>query len=342
MAETVTSVGIRALLKALARLSIDAEGLLDEVGIDRESIDAPDGRVETAKVDALWVAAYRRSGDDRLAMRAAQQLEAGDYRTLDYLAAHSATLGEGVRRILGYFDLVDRRIHWTLDESVDPVSIRLQFQGIPDPLPRPPVEYTLGAFCRSLRLTTRLDWRPLAVEVGFSHPGVEAAAEHEAALGPMRYDAPATRLLVPGSWWRHPVAAADRGMSDLLEELAVRQVRDLPKADDLRSQLREAIRAELVGGTPTLESVAPRLAMSPRSLQRRLSELGTSFRGESDAVRKHVAELMLHDPKLALSEIAWLLGFSDPRAFTRAFRRWHDCAPSEWRSGRGPKRRPPR
>ena len=119
----------------------------------------------------------------------------------------------------------------------------------------------------------------------------------------------------------------------LQAHLGARQVEDLPKAQDLRTRLHEALRKALVGGSPSLDEVASSLGMSARSLQRRLSESGTTFRTEIDAVRNHTAQLLLQDPKLALSEVAWLLGFSDPRAFTRAFRRWHGVTPSAFRGG---------
>ncbi|MEM6927102.1 MAG: AraC family transcriptional regulator [Myxococcota bacterium] len=329
---TVPVVGIRAIVSALERLGLDPGALLADAGLARSDLTDPDGRLPTDQADALWAAAYRRSGDERLAMRAAQQLRAGDYRTLTYLAAACPTLGAGLTRILGFFDLVDRRIRWTLDDASDPVSLRLGFDGVADPLPRPAVEYTLGATVVSTRLTTGLDWRPLRVEVGFPRPDDDAAAEHEDVLGPMVYEAEHTRLLIAGTWWRHPVPNANRGVAELLTDLAGRQVRDLPPAESLEERLHGAIGNSLVGGPPTVDEVAKTLGMSTRSLQRRLAEAGTSFRHAVDEVRKRNGVLLVEDRGLALSEVSWLLGFSDPRAFTRAFRRWHDTTPSAWRA----------
>jgi AraC-like DNA-binding protein len=334
MAATVPAVGLRALLKALHRLHLPSTALLSEVGLDEAALQDPDARVATEQADALWAAAYRRSGDERLAMHAVQQLQAGDYRTLTYLAAHCATVGEGVRRVIGFFDLIDRRIRWTLDDTGDPVLLRLQFAGMSDPLPRPPVEYTLGAFVVSLRLTTGVDWRPMRVEVGFPRPGDEAAAEHAALLGPVDYGSTVTRLAVSRHWWRHPTPHADATLVALLSDLAGRRLQDLATEDDDDTRLATLLGESLVGGPPSLSETARRLGLSNRSLQRKLADRGTSFREEVARVRKQRAEMMLEDPNLALCEVSWLLGFSDPRAFTRAFRRWHGTTPSEWRRGR--------
>lgn len=316
------------------RIGVSSDALLAGVGLRRGTLDDPDARIPTEQADALWSAAFRASGDERLAMRAVGQLRAGDYRTLTYLAAHCRTLGDGLRRVVQLFDLIDRRIRWTLDDRADPLSLRLGFEGLSDPLPRAPVEYTLGALISTLRATTRLDWQPLRVEVGFADPGGDAAAEHTRVLGPMRYEAPCTQLLVARRWWRAPVPSADGALADMLADLAARQIRELPGDDDLRTRLRRAIGEALVGGAPTLAQMARQLGISERTLQRRLREGSTTFRDELDATRKATAELLLEDPGLALSEASWLLGFSDPRAFTRAFRRWHQIPPSAWRARR--------
>ena len=78
-------------------------------------------------------------------------------------------------------------------------------------------------------------------------------------------------------------------------------------------------------------TAARRLAMSPRTLQRRLSEEGTSFDTLREETRKQTAEMYLADRTLSVSEVAFLLGFSEPGAFHRAFRRWHNTTPDAFR-----------
>ena len=84
-------------------------------------------------------------------------------------------------------------------------------------------------------------------------------------------------------------------------------------------------------GVPTLEQVAKRLATSERTLRRRLEEGGTSFRNLLDETRAELARSYVRDRRLPLTEVAFLLGFSEPSAFHRAFKRWTDTTPSAWR-----------
>ena len=96
-----------------------------------------------------------------------------------------------------------------------------------------------------------------------------------------------------------------------------------------------AITAELTGQVPSLALVARRLGLSPRSLQRRLDEAGTSFAEILDTAREERAKVFLRAGDVSIAEVSWLLGFAEQSAFTRAFRRWTGRAPTEWRRERG-------
>ncbi len=96
--------------------------------------------------------------------------------------------------------------------------------------------------------------------------------------------------------------------------------------------VERALWAEVKEGRPSLQNVASTLAMSPRTLQRRLNDEGTSFSEILEAFRQQMATVLLEDDKLAVYEIAFLLGYSEPSTFHRAFRRWTDRSPREFRS----------
>ena len=98
------------------------------------------------------------------------------------------------------------------------------------------------------------------------------------------------------------------------------------------TEVSRFIAEELQGGEPSLSNIARRMAMSQRTLQRRLELERTSFADLLDTTRRHFAQAYLKEPNLALTEIAYLLGFSEQSAFTRAFHRWFGAAPSQVRS----------
>jgi AraC-like DNA-binding protein len=105
----------------------------------------------------------------------------------------------------------------------------------------------------------------------------------------------------------------------------------LPKGEAAADAVRRCLAGELCHGQPTLQQIARRLHMSPKTLHRRLDDEGTSFRRVLTEVRRELAARHLTEDQLAISEIAFLLGFSEPSAFHRAFRRWTGHAPLAFR-----------
>jgi AraC-like DNA-binding protein len=101
-----------------------------------------------------------------------------------------------------------------------------------------------------------------------------------------------------------------------------------------RRAVRSVVVTRLARGLPDVDAVARHLAIAPRTLQRRLAAEGVSYQQVVDDVRRDAAERLLADPSLAVSQIGYLLGFSEPSAFHRAFKRWHDVTPQEYRQRR--------
>jgi AraC-like DNA-binding protein len=95
--------------------------------------------------------------------------------------------------------------------------------------------------------------------------------------------------------------------------------------------LSEAIQDRLTGQRPSIDAISQVLHVSPRTLQRRLQESGSSFQRVLDEARHHMARYYLSNSALELNEAAYLLGFEDPNSFGRAFRAWEGMPPSNWR-----------
>src|SRR5262249_51637173 len=128
-----------------------------------------------------------------------------------------------------------------------------------------------------------------------------------------------------------PLLRADAALQAILEAQVMAVIEKLPRGEATTDAVRRYLAGGLGDGQPTLEQIAPRLHMSPRTLHRRLEEEGTSFRQVLSEVRRELAARHLSEGRLAIGEIAFLLGFSEPSAFHRAFKRWTGHAPLAWR-----------
>ncbi|MBH9551563.1 AraC family transcriptional regulator ligand-binding domain-containing protein [Inhella sp. 4Y17] len=165
-------------------------------------------------------------------------------------------------------------------------------------------------------------------------------AARDAAWGlAVQYDAPVTEARFPAALLSEPVPGADPALFPLLEQraaqmLAARQqaLMQHPAAENhLLTAVRAQIAERLAQDGARVAPVAAALHLSPRTLQRRLAEAGSSFQALLDATRRELARQYLRNPALSLTEIAFLLGYAEQSSFSHAVRAWEGCTPQQWR-----------
>jgi AraC-like DNA-binding protein len=334
---TVLAVASNAVLDACARLGLDRSALASAAGVSPGELADPDARLPAAKADAIWAAAVAASDDACLALHAAEAVPFGAYRVLDFLTANAPTLGDALERVAAYFPLIDPRARVGFERGDDSVALTfVSLDGLP--LPAPAVEYTFAALLLRTRAGLNLDWRPRALELTSAPPPPKVAAElaRVFAVAP-RHAATRDRMLISARDWERANARGDRSLFEVLDRHAAMLLAELPLPglssldSSLIAGVRAAVGAELRGGDPTLDRVAGRMAMSGRTLQRRLDEHSLRFGELVDEVRSALAKAYLQDRQMALCEVAFLLGFADQSAFGRAFKRWTGMTPGRWR-----------
>lgn len=330
--DMVLTVATRAVLDACARLGLDVGELLRAAGLTSADVEDADARLPAPRVDALWAAAYARANDPLLALHAAEALPFGAYKVLDFVAASSATAGDALRRVGAYFALVDPRAVLEASDG-DPVHLVMRARDVGAEVPAGAQLFTFAALVTRMRICAGDAWSPGRVEL--TTPAPSDASEHRRVFqSEVCFDCPAPRLSVPRAAWEAPVSGANPALLSVLEDHARRLLKELPRSDDLVGRVRAALAEELPGGEPSVARVARRLALSERTLQRRLREEGHTLARLLDEVRTAMAKTHLADPAVSPSEVAWLLGFADQSTFTRAFHRWTGTTPGLWRASR--------
>lgn len=328
---TVATTSSRALLAACQHLGLDRDQLLGAAGLTAAQVDDPDGRLDGEAVALLWHTAFDRSRDPGLGLKVALAVPFGAYRVIDFLAASAATVGDGLTRVARYFPLVNSALAWEIDEAPSSVSIALTHAAIPGGLPRPYAEYAVAVTILHCRNASGFDW-PLQ-NVSFEFAAPPSSVEHVRVFGcPVEFGAPRSEFTMTRETWNHGSRAPSSDLLRTLEDHADRLIATLRTQSVVSAQVSRFIAEELQGGEPSLSNIARRMAMSQRTLQRRLELERTSFADLLDTTRRHFAQAYLKEPNLALTEIAYLLGFSEQSAFTRAFHRWFGAAPSQVRS----------
>jgi AraC-like DNA-binding protein len=250
---------------------------------------------------------------------------------IGYAAVCSPTLGSALEN---FVELFGHHQQSTLMRVVDAGQglVRLEYQiRVPDILARrQDAELSLGMFLNIMRENLGTSWAPL--EVHFEHPRPEAWRQHESAFDAPVYFAQATNALIfRRELFARPMPAPDLKLLSIarlcLKSVGVRGV----VRESLADRVRVEIRARLAQGYPALEDVANALKVSPNAVQREFHRRNMSYKDMVEEVRRSLAFAYLGQRELPLSEIAFLLGYSELSAFSRAFARWTGSSPRHYR-----------
>jgi AraC-like DNA-binding protein len=296
--------------------------------VDLEALD-PELRLPIKTVHDMLRMAVDLTGDYDLGLKAARQLTPGDHGALEYAARSAPTWRETLKCVGRYTRLLNDALRYSLREDGDWVHIQLESSVV---MPRTAADFQSAAFHVSSRFFWPKDSVP-QLTVSFMHPRPSTIEEYERTFGSctLQFQAPWSGFTLPRHYLDHPVVSADPNLHLVLRRHAEALLAELPRAKSVTERVRELVADELAGGPPNVARIAQRLSMTTRTLGRRLDEEGTSFRHVVDGLRQNLAVRYVSDASLPLSEVAFLLGFSQSAAFHRAFKRWTQQTPLDYR-----------
>ena len=172
----------------------------------------------------------------------------------------------------------------------------------------------------------------IPIEVSFKHAAPTSRDAHEAYFGcPMRFDSADDALLLSDETLMQPNILGDEGITQFIVSHLDAEMAQINEDANLVRRTKDSIARALSEGLPKMADVAKGLGLSVRSFHRRLAEHGASFQNLTEETRRELALGMLRDERYSLSEIAFLTGFSEQSAFTRAFKRWMGQTPANYR-----------
>lgn len=318
------SANLRGMFGALERLGYDIDLLLAPFGLSRADLDDPDGRLPAQMCAEIFAAIQGERRVKNLALSIAVETPIGAYPLLDYLICSSESVGEGLKQLARYLSLVNPAVRLVFREEEDP--IRVLVEGSSDPFT---VELTVSLSV--LRLMRESGDKLQVARIWFRHEPDDASEFQSVLHCEVETRSSWSGFALTREAWRLPLRRHDPFLRNWLERKAEQILSVQAEKEGVAMEVRRLLATLANGSSMNIGVAARRLAMSPRTLQRRLSEEGTSFEILREEMRKQTSEILLSDRTLSVGEVAFMLGFSEPGAFHRAFKRWHNTTPDAFR-----------
>ncbi|HEY1267229.1 MAG TPA: AraC family transcriptional regulator [Candidatus Binatia bacterium] len=328
-APRISVTAATGLIDALAAAHVDADELLRSVGLNREALKDPDGFIPCAAFAALLEECARATKNDCFGLHFAERFDPKSLGAYVYVALNSPTFAAAADNMERYIHLHNQAVQTYRTVEGNRVYLRHVLPDFGLDSVRQHSEYSLTLARNLLQLMAGSTWHPL--EVQFMHEARDSS-EHTRVFGcPVLFACETNALVIGREFLERQVPAADPHLIPTLKRYLDQVLQAMPREDEFLCSVRKAVAESMRDGGCKLAAVAKRLAISPRSLQRRLEEYGIDFNALLGETRLRFAVEYLKNPSNTLTEVAFLLGYSEVSAFNRAFKRWTGTTPMQHR-----------
>jgi AraC-like DNA-binding protein len=315
------------LLQLASRWKVGADELLSSAGLSGGSLDDPSERLPVATMCALLDRARDLTGEPGLGYYLGLQTRATLYGYLGFAALSAASLGDALALAVEYAPIFSTALSIEMRVEGRLASIRLEERA------------DLGSVRDIVLISMTLGLREMgqaltghrmrgSADFAIPEPAYQARF---ARLAPnVRFGQPANRILFDSADIALPIAMANPIALQLAQQQCERELDHLGFDTRLAARVRRLV-AGNEGGLRSMDQVAARLEMRPRTLRRRLAEQGVSFAALVDDARRKWALELLRSSRLSLQDVAARLNYKTASSFVRAFHRWTGETPGSYR-----------
>ena len=318
----------RTLLYALESQGIAGQAILSDIGLTIEELDLGEVRIAADLMERFWRLAVEESGDESLGVVFAENFRIGSLDGLGFAWATSETLLDALHRLARFFRVICTAGDVVLDADDDVVRVALRIPVEPGVAFAPSVDAALALFVKLCRLAVNEDFCPVHVALQREVP-LNSRPFEEFFRCPLTYGADENSLTLTRALTEDQLPLSNPRLARANDGV-VQDYLAAFEQEDLPGRIRAEIIELLPAGAPSQDTLAQRIHMSTRSLQRKLSATGTSFSELLENVRQELAVQYLCNSTKGVSDIAYLLGYTEPTNFARSFKRWTGHSPTEY------------
>ena len=324
---------IRLVVTALRARGVDPAALLERAGLANVDLSARELSVPASAVHDLIEFAAEAANDPAFGLHLAEMDDPRDWGMFFYLLGAADTVRQAMSLSVKHLQLAYPTANPVLSLEADgAVAIDFTYVELRRHDLKHSIEFLNAFMLRLFRHIAGPAFKPETLR--FEHERHSALDEFEQFFGcPVTFGAPSDRVTFSRATMDLPVASADPEMFNVLEPLA-QSAKDTRRAEarSLRAAVENELRRQLPTGKSAIEPVASALGVSARSLSRKFAAEGTTFSAVVDDLRRTLALQYLAEPNLSISQVAYMVGYEEPRTFSNAFRRWTGASPSQARA----------
>ncbi|WP_317203648.1 AraC family transcriptional regulator [Janthinobacterium sp.] len=320
---------INGIADMLAMAGMDTRAAFAAAGIEPGPGKDVRQRYDTDQLSRLWQGIAAASGDAAIALAGSEQPRPASIDLLAYTMMTAPTLAAALERLVRYMRVISDAAAFTLEAGDGGVWLRVHIEGGRVPVPRQRYEFILITLLNVCRWVAGKALAPTRVDFTAAEPA--DPRPYAKAFGcPLRFAMPGHGMLFAAADLEAALPASNPPLAELHERHAGDFILQMDGAR-LAPEVRRIIARHLPDGVPARGVATAGLCISERTLQRRLSDEGTSFQQLLDDTRRELMRQYLGAERIALGQVAFMLGFADQSAFCRACRRWFASSPSQFR-----------
>jgi AraC-like DNA-binding protein len=335
---TISKIVPFVVAKVASAAGADPGTILDGSGISPEVVPSADDHIPIEGYFEVWRRTMSQVPDVSFPVRVASAFQLEDNEVFGFLAMSCATIRQAIERTVSYSALYCVGATWEIRESADEARIVwLPWPGEADDIGyRAAMDYSLADMANGIRRLGVAEPRPRAVRAVHRAPAVTAGFVDYYGVEPTFGSSSYEVVYAPGTP-DVPLITFNSRLRDYFDEECRRLVSKMEGDPSVVVKVRKQLIGAMDGGDTSVEDVARRLGMSSRSLQRHLADEGTRYNDLLAEVRAEFAKRYLSRGSISASEVAYLLGFTEPPAFFKAFKRWTGMTPKEFQEGAAPR-----
>jgi AraC-like DNA-binding protein len=327
---------LRPMFDYLIQQGQEIQPLLDELGIQESQLSDPDLLLDDSNSNEVFELVEQLTGDPNVGFNMGRSMQVAHLGVLGMLVISCDTVSDAFDLVLRYQDLLGNGGVVTQRQEGDQMIIGFESHSArTEPYCRHNDEFCFAGWINIGKMIGGASYSPSRVCLAHEPPE-DDSAQREFFGCPVEYNAPANEIYVAAEFGKIKLFGGNPQLKGVLEAQAKQRLQALQgaqtDADPVVAKAKQFIADSMAYGIPSVDDAAEQFHTSARTLQRQLEAAGKGYKELVDEVRADLASKYMRDAELSLLDVALMLGFSEQSSFQRAFKRWFDQTPGQFRT----------